>query len=84
MPSWSDVRRFVEHDGWELRKHGTRHDLYRKILIDGTILETRISHEAGEIHGLWPHILNLQLQCSQAYFNTVKNGGRWNGPGRGL
>lgn len=65
MPSWSDLRRFLVKDGWTRYRRGARQDLYRKILPDWTVLETRVSRQSGEIRDLWPHILHRQLRCSQ-------------------
>lgn len=84
MPSWSDVLRFLDRDGWTCHKHGKKHDFYRKCLPDGHVLEVMVSREPGEIGGLWPAIRSRQLQCSQAYFNAVKGSGKWSGSGRGI
>ena len=70
MPSWRDLRRFCEHDGWELWKN-TGDYYYRKEDDDGTIRQTKVSKGTGEIHGhLWKEILKKQLQVSQEYFNN--------------
>lgn len=69
MPGWKDLRRFCEHDGWELYKK-TDHDFYRKIEPDGTVRRTKVSRSSGEIpKHLWKHILTKQLQVTQEEFN---------------
>ena len=37
MPKWEDLKRFCEHDNWELYKD-TDHYFYQKILDDGTVM----------------------------------------------
>ena len=69
MPSWRDLRRFCECDGWELYKN-TGDYYYRKEDEKGYIRHTKVSKGTGEIHGyLWKEILKKQLQVSQEYFN---------------
>lgn len=66
-PSLDDLRRFVEIDAWEelerVRGGTGDHNRYRKVLADGTILRTRVSHGSGEIGdaGLWKRIWRDQL-----------------------
>lgn len=70
MPSWKDLKRFCERDGWELYK-STDHDYYRKIDPDGSIRRTKISRSSKEIGAaLWREILRKQLQVTQEYFNN--------------
>ncbi len=70
MPSWKELRRFCQRDGWELYK-STDHDYYRKIDADGNIRHTKISRGSGEIKGfLWKEILRKQLQVTEEYFNS--------------
>ena len=68
MPSWGDLRRFCEKDGWELYKSSG--DLYyRKEYENGTIKHTKVSKGTGEIHDhLWHEILKKQLQVTMEYF----------------
>lgn len=67
-PSFDDLRRFVEIDAWEELERaqgGTgNHHRYRKVLVDGTILRTRVSHGCREIGdaGLWKRIWHDQLE----------------------
>jgi hypothetical protein len=69
MPTWKQLKRFCDSDGWELYKQ-TDHYFYRKSDDTGNIRRTKISMGAGEIYGrLWQEILKKQLQVSQEYFN---------------
>ena len=70
MPSWRDLKRFCERDGWELYKD-TNHYFYRKDSDAGTPKFTKVSKGSGEIQGkLWNEILKKQLQVSKEYFNS--------------
>ena len=71
MPSWKELKRFCERDGWECYK-STDHDFYRKIMPDGTIKRTKVSRGSGEIHlNMWKEILKNQLQVTEEYFNCM-------------
>lgn len=67
QPRFSDLRRFCEIDGWEHVTGATGrtgdHDRFSKILPDGTILRTRVSHGSGRIEDrdLWHRIWRDQL-----------------------
>ncbi len=70
MPSWRDLKRFCENDGWELTK-STDHDYYQKMNSDGTMRSTRVSRGSGQINGnLWNRILRRQLAVTKEYFNS--------------
>jgi hypothetical protein len=70
MPSWKELKRFCDRDGWELYKT-TDHYYYRKQDENGNILHTKVSMGAGEIHGrLWNEILKKQLRVTLEYFNS--------------
>jgi len=72
MPSWRELKRFCEKDGWELYK-STDHYYYRKRLNDRTLKRTKVSRGSNEIPKfLWKNILEKQLQVTQEYFNKVK------------
>ena len=81
-PSFADLRRFCEIDGWEEvhRVRGGAGDgrRYRKLLADGTILRTRVSHETGEIGdpGLWVRIWRdqLGLESEDAFWHALRTG----------
>jgi hypothetical protein len=69
MPSWKDLKRFCERDGWDLFKKND-HLYYRKLMPDGTMKRTKVSMGTGEIYGnMWQEILKKQLQVSQEEFN---------------
>ena len=71
MPSWRELKRFCERDGWELYKT-TDHWYYRKLMPNGTLKRTKVSMGTGDIKGhLWKQILNKQLQVSEGYFNKT-------------
>ncbi len=71
MPTWKELKRFCEHDGWEMYKE-TDHYFYRKTDDDGNIRRTKISKGTGEIYGnLWREILKKQLGVNQEYFNKM-------------
>lgn len=70
MPSWKELKRFCQNDGWELYKD-TDHYYYRKQMPDGTLKGTKVSKGTGQIKGhLWKEILNRQLQVDKDYFNS--------------
>ena len=70
MPSWKDLKRFCEHDGWELYKD-TDHYYYRKGDDDASVRFTKVSKGTGEISAnLWSEILKKQLRVSKEYFNS--------------
>ncbi len=70
MPSWRDLKRFCERDGWELYKV-TDHYYFRKRDDNGYLKRTKVSKGSGEIHGhLWNGILNRQLQMTKEVFNS--------------
>ena len=70
MPSWRNLKRFCERDGWELYKN-TDHYFYRKFSDDGIPKYTKVSKGTGEIdRGLWEKILKKQLHVTKEYFNS--------------
>lgn len=72
MPSWNDLRRYLEKNGWECYRR-TDHDYYRKVLPNGEVLTTRISHGNKEIPvQLWKRILKQQLRITMEEFNRNK------------
>ncbi len=69
MPTWKELKRFCEKDGWELYKD-TDHYYYRKVCADGRIRRTKVSKGTGEVRGfLWKEILRKQLGVTQEEFN---------------
>ena len=81
-PTWSDLRRFCEIDGWEERgrtRGGTGdHFRYRKLQTDGRILRTKASPGNAEIGdpGLWHHILRdqLELESEEQFWEVLRTG----------
>ncbi|MBE0067968.1 type II toxin-antitoxin system HicA family toxin [Thermoanaerobacterium thermosaccharolyticum] len=70
MPTWKELKRFLERDGWELYKQ-TDHYFYIKRDNDGSIRRTKVSMGSGEIKKhLWQEILKKQLQVTEKYFNS--------------
>jgi hypothetical protein len=70
MPSWRDLRRFCQHDEWDLIRD-TDHYFYQKEDPDGTIRFVKVSKGSGEINGsLWNEILKKQLRVTKEYFNS--------------
>jgi hypothetical protein len=57
--------------GWELYKEKSDHYYYRKILPNGTVLKTRVSHALGKeipFH-LFQDILKDHLKTTKEEFN---------------
>jgi hypothetical protein len=72
MPSWKELKRFCEHDGWELYKD-TDHYFFRKDSDADAPRFTKVSKGTGEIKGnLWKVILHKQLKVTTEYFNSMK------------
>jgi hypothetical protein len=71
MPTWKELKRFCERDGWELYKK-TDHYYYRKRDPDGSERFVKVSMGTGEIKGhLWKEILKKQLRVTEEYFNSM-------------
>jgi len=72
MPSWRDLQRFCERDGWHQYKKKGDHWYYQKLMPNGTVKRTKVSRGTGEIKGnLWQQILKKQIQVTQEYFNKL-------------
>ena len=70
MPTWRELKRFCESDGWELYKN-TDHYYFRKTDTDGNIRMTKVSKGTGEIHSnMFKMILKRQLEVTKEYFNS--------------
>ena len=71
MPTTSELRRHCEREGWEHYRE-TDHSYYRKVLDDGTVLRTKVSHGNKEIpKNIWRDILKRQLRTTIEHFNEV-------------
>lgn len=70
MPTWRDLKRFLEREGWDLYRD-TDHYFFRKQLKDGRLQLTKVSKSSKEIPSqLWKYILKKQLNVTQEYFNS--------------
>jgi len=68
-PKFGDLKRYCDKNGWVMLRN-TDHWYYEKVLIDGTVLRTKISHAISkEIpKNLWERIRQKQLQISETTF----------------
>lgn len=66
MPSFGDLKRYLERTGWTVERT-TDHWYYKKILDNGGVLTTRVSFSVGEEIPpyLWKKILSKQLCTTQ-------------------
>lgn len=83
MATFGDLREYVLRDGWieepNLARGQTRtgdHRRYRKELVDGTILRTKVPHGVRDEIGidLFRHILRAQLRVTEERFWAVLHG----------
>lgn len=68
-PKFGDLKKFCDKNGWvEIRN--TDHWYYEKVLADGTVLRTKVSHALHkEIpKHLWKRILEKQLKITEIDF----------------
>ncbi|HEX8958232.1 MAG TPA: hypothetical protein VF770_00245 [Solirubrobacterales bacterium] len=80
QPRYSDLRRFCEIDGWEettKRSRNPDHTRYRKVLDDGRVLRTKVSHGRGSIddQALWNRIWREQLGLGseEEFWNALRD-----------
>ncbi len=68
-PKFGDLKRYCEKDGWVLVRN-TDHWYYEKVLANGDLLQTKVSHATyKEIPGyLWKWILKKQLKITEKEF----------------
>jgi len=68
-PTYRELKRYCDKNGWVLVRD-TDHWYYEKILADGTILRTKVSHAlAKEIpKHLWTSVLKHQLKITEKEF----------------
>jgi hypothetical protein len=70
-PSWDDIVSFLTADGWrEIPQHGgrrQRHVFYEKVLDDGRVLQTHVSHSGQKAisPGRFSSILRYDLETSK-------------------
>jgi len=75
-PTWGDVEKFLAADGWRQIPTGERggrrqrHLFFEKLLPDGRLLQTHISHDRGKSIGAgrFGAVLRDQLEASRADF----------------
>jgi hypothetical protein len=82
-PSWADVERFLGIDGWRQiaasERGGRRqaHIFFEKLLADGRLLQTHISHDRSKkiSPGRFGTILREQLEVSRAdFWEAIRSG----------
>ena len=68
-PKFGDLKRYCDKNSWVMLRN-TDHWYYEKVLSDGTVLRTKISHAISkEIpKNLWERIQQKQLQISETAF----------------
>lgn len=80
MATFGDLRTFLERDGWDEEPNLVRgrrrtgdHRRYRKVLADGRVLRTKVSHATRDEIGraLFTHILHDQLEVTEERFWAV-------------
>lgn len=73
-PTWKQLERFCQVEGWEDRDAARGrptgdHKRFRLRLPGGDVLRTKVSHGAGQISAdLFKHILREQLQVTEREF----------------
>lgn len=82
-PSWADVEQFLGVDGWRQIPAGERggrrqtHIFFEKLLPDGRLLQTHISHDRSKAisPGRFGTILREQLEVSRAdFWEAIRSG----------
>ena len=82
-PSWADVEKFLGVDGWRQIPAGERggrrqtHIFFEKLLPDGRLLQTHISHDRSKkiSPGRFGTILREQLEVSRAdFWEAIRSG----------
>lgn len=68
-PKFRDLKRYCEKNGWVLIRD-TDHWYYEKVLANGNVLQTKVSHALlREIpSNIWNLILRKQLKITEAEF----------------
>ncbi|HQD40052.1 MAG: hypothetical protein GX766_08820 [Firmicutes bacterium] len=68
-PKYRDLKKYCEKNGWVMIRN-TDHWYYEKVLADGTVLQTKVSHAVHkEIpSNIWKLILKKQLKISEEEF----------------
>jgi len=82
-PTWGEIEAFVKIDGWRSlsgRERGgprKRHAFWEKVLPDGRVLQTHVSHSADKRPGAraFSLILSTQLEVSREAFREALQSG---------
>lgn len=82
-PTWGEVRRFLAADGWREIRPGerggrrSRHVFFEKVLPDGRVLRTHVSHSSQKrvSAGRFRAILRHELEVTAAdFWEAVRTG----------
>jgi hypothetical protein len=82
-PSWADIEKFLGVDGWRQIPAGERggrrqsHIFFEKLLPDGRLLQTHVSHDRSKkiSPGRFGLILREQLEVSRAdFWEAIRSG----------
>jgi hypothetical protein len=82
-PSWADIEKFLDIDGWRQIPAGERggrrqaHIFFEKLLPEGRLLQTHISHDRSKkiSPGRFGTILREQLGVSRAdFWEAIRSG----------
>jgi len=72
-PTWGDLVAFCKADQWD-QSRNTKHAVYKKVLADGTALQTESSRGKNSENigaGLFHFILRVEIQVSEDEFWTA-------------
>lgn len=76
-PTWGDLRAFCGADHWAPPRQ-TKHAVYKKVLADGTALQTEASRGKDSENigaGLFHFILRVELQVSEdEFWEAIRTG----------
>lgn len=73
MPSWSDLERYLQRNGWVLIRSTGRDKIYEKQESGQLIRRTAVSKGTGEIgKGLFARILKQQIGITKQEFDDNK------------
>lgn len=82
-PTWGDIEDFIAADGWREIAGGERsgsrrrHIFYEKVLVDGRVLQTHISHSRGKTMspGRFSSLLRNDLEVSKdEFWRCIRSG----------
>lgn len=76
-PTWGEVEAFLKADGGWRRTRQTKHDFFEKVLPDGTVLTTHVSHARSKtMHpDTFATIRRMQLRVTaDDFWETLRSG----------